>query len=354
MPTALSNFYDLPTSRPRAQQSTQTPEREASVQADRDSVTLGKRKASWITDAIAVSQFVGSGVLYKDAADAATEQKSEKPPYSDAPKVKLDDPFLILPGWTTLPEKFDDMIAHLLKTPENGDRVVYLKEGQAYSDKDCTQQTSIDQSDKIFLCVYDDVLSPPDKTAPQIATAVEMIKQNHGEKVDVLGYSMGGVAVRQMLDRDLEKVDQIAFLGVSHKGSRFAALANYVIKRDINFAMKLANVNAAHLPAMQWMLPVDPNNPEASPKLSVLNQNLPHQMENCTEMYNIGSNGFSTVTKSWGKSEGGDGLVHFSSTQLEASVLERLCAFVHRNGVKTVMRKCSTKEDFVLRRVSLD
>jgi pimeloyl-ACP methyl ester carboxylesterase len=320
MPTVLQNLYSLPTS-PRLTFSASEPKRDARPEprpvADRDSVMLGKRKASWITDAIAVSQFVGSGVLYKDAAEAAAEQKNEKPPLSDAATVKLEDPFLILPGWTTLPEKFDDMIAHLLKNPENGERAVYLKEGQAYSDKQCTRQTDINQSDKVFLCVYDDVLSPPDKTAPQIAKAVEMIKGQHGDKVDVLGYSMGGVAVRKMLDQDLQEVDQIAFLGASHKGARFAALAKYVIQRDINFAMNLAGVNAAHLPAMQWMLPVEPGNPDSSPNLSALNQNLERQLENCNEMYNIGSDGFSTITESWGKSEGGDGLVHFSSTQLE-------------------------------------
>jgi hypothetical protein len=332
MPSALQNLYCLPASskNQRSQEASRGETPANSAPLDRDSVTLANRKASWITDAIAVAQFVGSGVLYKDAAEAAAKQQSEKPPFSDAPNVKLEDPFLILPGWTTLPEKFDNMLAHLLKNPDNGSRAVYIKEGQAYSDQDCTEQTSINESDKIFMCVYDDVLSPPDKTAPQIATAVEMIKGQHGEKIDVLGYSMGGVAVRKMLDDDLQTVDQIAFLGASHKGARFATLANYVIHRDINFAMNLAGISPAHLPSMQWMLPVDPNNPDSSPNLSSLNQNLEHQMENCSEMYNIGSDGFATITKGWGHAPGGDGLVDFEATQLDGVP----GAVLHGRGLK--------------------
>ncbi|MFA5505815.1 MAG: hypothetical protein WC314_11080 [Vulcanimicrobiota bacterium] len=307
------NLYRLPecSRSPRPESPTVDPA------PQRETVKLGERKASWITDAIAIAQFVGSGILYKDAADAAAEHQKEHPPLSDAPVVKLDDPFLILPGWTTRPEKFDNLVAHLLKNPDNGSRAVYLREEKAYSDKECTQLTEVGESDKVFVCVYDNVLSPPDKTAPQIADAVGLIKGVHGEKVDVLGYSMGGTAVRQMLNQDLQKVDQVAFLGTSHLGSRFAALANYVIHRDIKFAMKLAGVNAAHLPAMQWMMPLNPEKPESSPQLAALNANLDRQLENCTEAFNIGSDGFATITLPWGKAEGGDGLVHGTSSRLE-------------------------------------
>lgn len=286
-------------------------------QANRDTVKLGSREASWITDALAVTQFVGSGFLYQEAAKEAAKRQAESPPFSDAPLVKLEDPFLILPGWTTQPEKFDNLVTHLLKDPHNGERAVYLKDGKPYSDKQCSQATEVQASDKIFLAVYDDVLSPPDKTASQIAQAVQTIKGTQGEKVDVLGYSMGGLAVRKMLDQDLETLDQVAFLGTGHQGTRFAALANYVIRRDINFAMNMAGVNATHLPAMEWMMPVDPKNPDYSAKLTELNTNIERQKQNTTEMISIGSSGLATITKPWGGTEGGDGLVHESSLHID-------------------------------------
>lgn len=285
--------------------------------AERDTVTLGDRKASWITDALAVAQFTGSGYLYNESAKVALEDQKRNPPLADAPLVKLEDPFLIAPGWTTKPEKFDPLVQHLIKDPANGERVVYLREGQAFEDKDCTKPTELGVSDKVFVAVYDSVLSPPDKTAPQLDKAIEAIKGVHGEKVDVLGYSLGGLAVRKMLDDQLETVDQVAFLGTAHQGTRFAALASYVVKRDIKFAMNLAGVDASHLGAMEWMLPLDSRRPESNPMLASLNSHLDRQLSQATEMVSIGSDGFTTITRPWGGTEGGDGLVQISSTQLD-------------------------------------
>lgn len=320
MPTALQNvsgFNQAPYRSARAEKPASPPALSEYDLASRDTVKLDGRQASWMTDAIAVAQFVGSGLLYKDSAKEAAAEFAKNPPLADAPKVKLEDPFLILPGWTTQPEKFDDLINHLLKNPENGNRAVYLKENKAYSDKECTQPTTIGDQDKVFLAVYDSVLSPPDKTAPQIADAVGMIKEKFGPKVDVLGYSMGGLAVRKMLDSNLETVDQVAFLGSAHHGARFAALANYIIRRDIEFAMNLANINAAHLPAMEWMMPVTPQSQDYSVKLTSLNDTIEQQKANANEMVNIRADGFATITKSWGGTVGGDGLVHHTSASLE-------------------------------------
>lgn len=264
-----------------------------------------------------MAQFTGSGYLYNEAAKVALAEQRQKPPLSDAPLVKLEDPFLIAPGWTTRPEKFDALVQHLLKEPTNGSRAVYLKEGQAFLDKECTLPTEVNSEDKVFVAVYDSVLSPPEKTAPQLDRAVEMIKSVQGEKVDVLGYSLGGLAVRKMLDDRLETVDQVAFLGTAHQGTRFAALANYVVKRDIKFAMNLAGVDAGHLKAMEWMMPLNPERPETNAKLAELNANVDRQLSQATEMVSIGSDGFSTITRPWGGTEDGDGLVQASSTKLE-------------------------------------
>ena len=276
----------------------------------KDKVSLGKRDASWMTDAIAVAQFAGSGFLYNSAAKEAAQAREETPPLSDVPEVKLEDPLLIAPGWTTKPEKFEHIVDHLLSSGQNGERAVYLREGIAYSDKACTQETEIANTDRVFVAIYDHVLSPPQVTGPQLETATAMIKEKVSPKVDVLGYSMGGIAVRKMLDSGEESVDQIAFLGTPHEGTRFADLADYVIRRDINFAMNLAGVDATHLPTMAWMKP-------ENPQLEALNETLDRQKAQTTEMVNIGSDGLATITKPWGGTEGGDGLVQRSALDLE-------------------------------------
>lgn len=277
-----------------------------------DEVRLGNRKGSFITDMIAVPQFAASGWLYKQGAKGAAAEQERVPPLSDAPKVKLEDPLVIVPGWTTQPDKFDHLVAHLLSSGENGSRPVYIKEGAAYTDKKATQKTDIRADDKVFVAIFDHVLSAPDRTAPQLEKIIENTKSVVGDKVDVLGYSMGGIAVRQMLDKHDEKLDQVAFLGSPHRGTRFATLAKYVVQRDIGWAMKMANIGPTHLPAMNWMQPWD-GTEQSNEKLHELNTNFERQAAQTNEILSLGSDGLSTVDGKFGQTEGGDGLVGRSS-----------------------------------------
>ena len=283
--------------------------------ADDSDLKFDGRTPSFVTDMLASSQFAGSGLLYKEAAKDVAKLHAKFPPLSDVAPVKLEDPFLIVPGWTTKPEKFDHLVAHLLKDQDNGDRPLYLKFGQAFTDKACTEPTEIRESDKVFVAVFDDVLSPPDKTAPQLNEAVGLIKKHKGEKVDVLGYSMGGIALRKMLDSTDTTLDQIAFLGTPHNGTRFATLADYVIKRDIGWAVKLAGMGPAHLPTMAWMKPVDPDNADSNPNLHALNENWERQADNVQEVLSVGGNGLGTISGKWGGATGGDGLVTADSVK---------------------------------------
>ena len=324
MNLAISALYGFaPNRRPSTEKLPDpgTPDSDASPasKSDKDSVTLGKRDASWVTDAIAVAQFAGSGFLYNSAAKDAASERERIPPLSNAPQVTLEDPFLIAPGWTTKPDKFNDMINHLTQDGQNGGRAVYIREGVAYSDQATTEATEINANDRVFVAVYDDVLSPPDVTGPQLKDTTDMIKQAVSPKVDVLGYSMGGIAVRKMLDNGDQTVDQVAFLGTPHTGTRFAGLADYIIRRDINFAMNMAGVNADHLPTMAWMKMVDPKDPQSNPQLSALNASAERQVSNTNEMISIGSSGLATITKPWGGTEGGDGLVQQSSLHLDGA-----------------------------------
>lgn len=281
-----------------------------------DEVTLDGKKANWITDMRGVAQFAASGWLYSQGAKGAKAEQDRVPPLSDAPKVKLEDPLVIVPGWTTQPDKFDHLVSHLLSSGENGSRPVYIKEGAAYTDKAATKETEIKPDDKVFVAIFDHVLSAPDRTAPQLEKIIERTKSVVGDKVDVLGYSMGGIATRQMLDTRDEKLDQVAFLGSPHRGTRFARLAKYVVQRDVGWAMKMANIGPAHLPAMEWMQPWD-GSAESNPNLHKLNTNLERQAAQTTELLSIGSDGLSTVDGRMGQTEGGDGLVGGSSLQVD-------------------------------------
>jgi hypothetical protein len=281
-----------------------------------DEVLLDGTQGSLVKDMVAVTQFAGSGILYRNAGKKAARANEKSPPLADAPPVKLYDPLVIVPGWGTLPEKFDHLVGHILSSGENGERAVYVKDGVGYTDKECTQPTEIDRSDRVFVAVFDSPLDAPDISAPQLEKVVKAVKGSVSQHVDVLGYSMGGLAVRKMLDGSDTRVDQVAMLGTANKGTRFAALAEYIIHRDINWAMSLGGINAAHLPAMGWLKTWDPERPESNPRLDQLNNNLDKQLAGATEFLSIASEGFSTLTKSWGGTTGGDGLVPAAATTL--------------------------------------
>ena len=282
----------------------------------RDEVYLDGTPGNLFKDAAAVIQFAGSGLLYKNAGKKAKKLNEQFPPLANSPKVKMYDPLIIVPGWSTEPDKFDDLVAHLLSSGENGERAVYMKDGKPYLDGACTQTTQLGPSDKVFVTVFDSPLDSPDASAPQVEQAVEAMQAAGFKHIDVLGYSMGGLSVRKMLNDNDTKVDQVALLGTASQGTRFAALAEYIIHRDIQWAMSLGGIGAADLPAMSWLKTWNPEKPESNPKLDALNKNLDKQLAGANEFLSIASTGLATLTKSWGGHTGGDGLVPSKSATL--------------------------------------
>lgn len=281
-----------------------------------DHVTLDGGQGSLVKDMIAVTQFAGSGLLYQSAGKKVSQANAQHPPLADSPRVALQDPLVIVPGWGTLPEKFDQLIDHLLSSGLNGDRAVYLKQGQAFVDPACQHTTEIQAQDKVFVTVFDSPLDSPDLSAPQTERAIAALQASGRDKIDVLGYSMGGLSVRKMLDGGTQKVDQVALLGTANRGTRFATLAEYVIERDIQWAMSMGGLHAGHLPAMGWLKTWDPSEPASNPRLDQLNSNLERQQANASELVSIASTGFPTLSKTWGGSLPGDGLVPAASAEL--------------------------------------
>lgn len=284
--------------------------------APADDVRLGDQPASFWTDLKASGQFAVNGLLYKNAGKRAEKTNLVQPPLLEAPRVSLEDPLVIVPGWSTVPEKFDQLVGHLTAEGANGGRAVYLKQGQAYSDKACLEPTEIQNRDRVFVTVFETTVDAPDVSAPQLEKAIAAVKASGLEKIDVLGYSMGGLSVRKMLDDGKTTLDQVALLGTANQGTRFGALAGYIVRRDINWAMSLGGINGAHLPAMDWLRTLDPQNSESNPALLALNENLGRQLSHASEFLSIGSKDMPTAGESLFGRVGGDGLVPASSVSL--------------------------------------
>lgn len=271
----------------------------------------------YVTDMVALSHFVGAGQLYKMGAQAAEKLKAVEPPLTGAPNVRMERPLVIVPGWTTRPDKFDHLVARLTDGGRNGGQAYYVRDGQVYLDKECSVPTeTVPPEARVFIAVFHDVLQPPDETAPQIRRSLETIASLTGsQKVDSIGYSLGGLATRVYLDQGGEAMGRVMLLGTPNHGTRFARLGCRIVQRDIQWAMSLANLSAAHLPALEWMGALDPEG-EENPQLADLNRRWSEQQSRAEAVLQVGGKDMITPSSGLWPMARGDGLVEVSSLDL--------------------------------------
>ncbi|MGE0488874.1 MAG: esterase/lipase family protein [Vulcanimicrobiota bacterium] len=271
----------------------------------------------WVDDMVNVSQILGAGKLYEMGAAEAARLKAERPPLQDVGNVLIDRPYVIVPGWTTRPEKFDALVARLTSDGRNGGHAYYVKDGSIFVDKECSQPAAhVDAQARVFVVVFDDVLSPPDRTAPQLDRAFRAVRQATGsERLDLLGYSMGGLATRVYLDEYPERVGKVMLLGTGNKGSRLGKLGARLIARDIQWAMGMAGLTPAHLPAMEWMGASDRDGRD-NPHLAALNDHWSHQVAQTESLEIVGGKDLPTASAGWWPMAGGDGMVEASSLEM--------------------------------------
>lgn len=276
-----------------------------------------------VDDALITSQFLGAGKVYELGFEAAQELAKVSPPLHDVSPVNLERPLLILPGWTTEPSKFDHLVAKLTEDGRNGGKAYFVKDGEVYDDPECSQRVEqLDPQAKIFIAVYHHVLQTPPETAPQIDRSIQELQQRGlTGKLDVIGYSLGGVAARKYLDNGGQDFGKVVLLGTSNHGARLATLAREVIERDLNWALSMSGITVAHLPAMKWMSEEGPEGRD-NPDLYELNENWDRQKSQAEEVLIIGSDGIQTPTQGLWPMRGGDGLVARSSLEMPDTPIE--------------------------------
>ena len=247
-----------------------------SVAPKAEKPALKKEPSDWfqpVRDAGVVTRLLGLGQLYRWREAARAKENAKNPPLDDQANVRLEDPVVFVPGWTTTREAFDPLAEKLTEGGRNGGELIFVSEGQFYTDRQCTikcESATLQSSDhKVFEMVYSDIRLPPDKSSEELKLNFDAIKHLTGrEKVDVGAYSMGGLATRAYLDKGGDAIDQVLFLGTPHKGAKFADLARHVLRRDIGWAVSFAGLLPADLPALDWLSPVEDGNPQL--KLSLI------------------------------------------------------------------------------------
>ena len=252
---------------------------------------------------------LGAGLIFKRSKDKAL--KAESAALKDVPNVKLSRPLLLCPGWTTDLHRFDVLADRLLASGQNGAGAVYLNQGRAYKDNECTLPLDqIPSNSKVFVNIWDDRRSAPEVTAPQIKENMQIIQTALGPtKVDLVGFSMGGLASRKYLDEGGDHVGKFATLGTPHQGTRFGQWSDRILRDEVSWAAKPLNLTQKDAPAMQWLAADTPN-------LQQLNQNWPRQRARVEDSLFLVSHNQLTPSTSWLPMAAGDGLVELPRATL--------------------------------------
>ncbi|MBN9419671.1 hypothetical protein ABS71_05555 [bacterium SCN 62-11] len=202
------------------------------------------------------TELVTAGTLYQANTERAQSFEKMVVPLRDQPNVVMERPLLISPGWNTDLHKFDHLARKLLASGENGDYAVYLKEGAAYRDPEATQPLDLAQipkNIKVFVNIWDQLNSPPSITAPQLRENLGVLQSVVGpDKVDVVAYSMGGLATRNYLDKGGDGIRNLMILGTPNQGSQFGVLAGEALDRNITWALDYCGLKPSDRPAMHW------------------------------------------------------------------------------------------------------
>lgn len=243
----------------------------------------------------------------------ALKTEETKPPLTDVPNVRLGRPLVICPGWNTERYKFRHLVHKLEASGENG-HAVYLQRGQAYADCECTKKLELSQipsNTKIFVCEWDSIKAAPDVTAPQLAENLEAVQHLTGaERVDLVGYSMGGLAGRKYLDNGGDAVGRFLMLGTPNQGTRFGEMVARVVDHDVDWAQKLTGVSGEDREVMRWLA-------HNGDELKELNGRWPQQRARVDQAMAVGSRQEWTPTRKWTQLSRGDSMVEPDALQLD-------------------------------------
>jgi len=252
-----------------------------------------------------------AGSLFLRGTAKAAKAEASKRPLSDMPDVKLNRPVVLCPGWNTEHNKFDHLTNKLVASGQNGPATVYLSMGKAYQDNNCTiALDQIPKNTKVFVNIWDDPKTPPQHTAVQLQQNMDQIQAALGPTtVDLVGFSMGGLASRKYLDNGGEHIGKFVTLGTPHQGTRFGQICDRLISHKVDWATKFGGLEDKDLPAMQWLA-------AGKPDLVALNQNWPQQRARVEDSLFIRSDIELTPSTGFLPFAAGDGLVQLTHATL--------------------------------------
>lgn len=216
---------------------------------------------------------------------------------NDLPPAKIERPIVLVPGWQTPQDRFDHLAEKLTGNGANGGRVYFVRNGEFFSDLECTKQLMVKDADaRVFVAVFPRPNTPPHETASDLAASLKAIQGLTGSaKIDVTGYSMGGLATRVYLDQGGDAIGKFMMLGSPNQGASMARSALGLLDLqaqgyDTDWLLSRKPITEADRQALGWLRPVNTN-----PQLADLNTRWDQQKSRVENVRVLGSRSRPTL-----------------------------------------------------------
>jgi pimeloyl-ACP methyl ester carboxylesterase len=244
----------------------------------------------------------------------AVATKAPGPDLRSQPEVQMERPLLFVPGFQSKEGCFDEMTAQLTAGGANGGRTYYVDGFGVFLDAECRQPApSVPPEARVFVTALGPNRDAPPVVASVLARALDHITEICGQKVDVTGYSMGGLATRLYLDRGGQAVGKFMMVGTPNHGSPLADLGMGLLDRQVAGKAGAWLLHQGPKPlsqqdrsALTWLTP--DTRPDRSPGLEELNSRWSRQRASVEEVEVVGSKNLTTLSFDF-KPGRGDGTV---------------------------------------------
>lgn len=266
----------------------------------------------WWQDTSSISQLASHFVINSVQRQWEKLSQAWQPALRDQNPARLDRPVLLVPGWSTETEIFAPLIS---KLEERNQDAVYVRAGQFFSDSECLTPTVPSEKTRVFMMVYKDNRSEPGDFVAEFGKAMQSLPGK--DKVDILGYSVGGIAARGYLDTGGQRVGKLLMLGTPNKGAALVGASAHILRRDIQWAYQLAGLQLSDLPALEDIAP-------ESDYLQDLNARWDQQMAQAEAVELAGAVNMPTLSERGLPWFHGDGLVSGDSLALPGISIKRL------------------------------
>lgn len=267
---------------------------------------------------VAIDSLVGSLSSLAGMALSLTRSPAPAPTIAEQPDVTLNRPLLFVPGFQSKEGCFDSLTEKLTGQGANGGQVYYLDGNHVYLDAHCKiPAKTLDSEARVFVLALGANRDSPPIVAGLLSRALEQIHQASGQKVDVTGYSMGGLATRLYLDRGGKDIGKFMMVGTPNQGSPLADLGLGLLDqqaagKSVGWLLSQSPkpLNPSDRSCLSWLTPT--SKPDRNPALEDLNSRWQNQRTAVEDVEVVGSANLTTLRFDF-KPGRGDGTVPVES-----------------------------------------